>query len=612
MRPQTLAMWLSAGVPCIAYILTASGYAYWLDSGEFVAAAVQLDIAHPPGHPLSALYGKLLSLLPLGSLSFRVALGQCLATAAASALHCRANAALLRGLRLDARVVWALALFGAWLSALTYALWFQAVRPEVYALQTLCVAAVYERLLHASTVGPAEGHARPLATAALSLGLALTNHHLTALLLLPAFLPLLTRVLRRRQLRSLVAAFGLGALGLSTYVYLPLRALGEPPANLGDPSSWSRFVWVVSARVYAHDMGTDYPQPITGRMLDVVGLWYEDLSWAPLLLACLGLYLGVRLATCRRPLLVCLLVLVTDAFARAWLGPVRANPDILGYLAPSYLALGTLATCCLGAIGWMWRSGHGPSWAAARKGIWLVPLTALALVPKNLSRASLASFTATDVLDELRIRQLPPRAVVVESAPQTVFRALELSAVEGARPDVQHLPLPFLRYPGRVRALSARQPELAPLLHSYLSAHDRLEDPAPLLALARQRPVFVELDTRVSAALYPVLAPYGVYAEVMWDPARAARQRGRALARFQRFVSARLTGQQEEAETSRQLLWLHFMNAVELGTLGQPALARSELERALQLQPHERRLHELGRALDAEVPLDPNRFLDFR
>jgi hypothetical protein len=593
-------------VPCIAYIITASAYAYWLDSGEFVAAAVQLDIAHPPGHPLSALYGKLMSLLPIGSLSFRVALGQALATAAASALHCRANAAALRGMRLDGHVKWALALLGAWLSAFSYGLWFQAVRPEVYALQTLCVALVYERLLHASTADQA-GARRALLTAAFGLGLALTNHHFIAVLLLPAFLPVLWTVVRQRRLGDLGAAFALGTLALSTYVYLPLRALRSPLLNLGDPSSWSRFFWVVSGQVYTHEVVAE--QSLGQRMLDVIALWYSDLGLLPLVLACLGLYLGLRLSAARAPVCVCLLVWLVDAPARALLGDVRGNPDISGYLAPGYLALGTLASCGLGALAWSWRQLNRHSWLWGRRLALLLPLAALALVPMTWARASLRDFTATDDLDELRVRQLPPRALVLASSPQTVFRSVELSAVELVRPDVTFVPLPFMRYPNAAKHAIAGEPGLASILASYQQSHDQLTQAAPLLQLSRQRPLFVELDTRLDPGVYPVLAVSGVYAQVAAAPTSLRHSQLR-LDELAAFLNTRLGAQQHESETARQLLWIHFMNAVQLGAIRQTALAGEELTRALALQPEEKRLQALQRAL-VEPAFDPSPFLTF-
>ncbi|MEY4582895.1 MAG: hypothetical protein RL701_7598, partial [Pseudomonadota bacterium] len=418
-RPEVLALWLSGGVPFLAYVLTASGFSYWLDSGEFVAGAVYLDIAHPPGHPLSGLWGKAISLLPLGSLSFRSALGQALASAIASVLHCRATAFAVRRLELDPRIEWSLSLFGAWLSAFTYALWFQAVRPEVYALQTLCSAAICERLL-ALTAQPLAQHSRPLVTAAGILGLALCNHHLIALLLVPAFMPALVRALRLRHFRSLGAAFAAGTLGLGTYVYLPLRAAHALPANFGNPNSWERFAWVVSARVYAHDMGSEAVQPLATRLLDVLALWYEDLQWAPLALAAIGMYLCLRLPKLRAAGIVLTSMWVVDGGVRAWLGPVRANPDILGYLAPSYLAIGSLAACGLGVSLRLIAQHTTRLELGLRRVAWLVPLIALSLIPQASQRSSLAHFTATDDLDELRLRALPPRSVVLQTSPQAV------------------------------------------------------------------------------------------------------------------------------------------------------------------------------------------------
>src|SRR5690348_6770306 len=72
---------LAGIVPFALYLSTLNASTYWLDSGEFVEASVNLDIAHPPGHPLTGLYGKLCSLLPFGSLALRVALGQAIAAA---------------------------------------------------------------------------------------------------------------------------------------------------------------------------------------------------------------------------------------------------------------------------------------------------------------------------------------------------------------------------------------------------------------------------------------------------------------------------------------------------------------------------------------------------
>jgi hypothetical protein len=609
LRPNVLALGLSAGVPCVLYLFTASAFAYWLDSGEFVAAAVQLDIAHPPGHPLSALWGKAFSLLPLGSLSFRVAFGQVMASALASLLQCRAIASALRGLSLDPALEWSLACFGALLTACTYALWFQAVRPEVYALQTLCVAAICERLA-AYAHDPAQ-HRSAYVSACGIWGLSLTNHHLIALLLAPAFLPGLFTLLARRSLRSLGAAVALGAWGLTVYLYLPLRAAEEPPANFGDPSNFERFGWVVSAQVYAHDMGSEAAQPLATRLLDVVVLWFDDWPAPVLLLAALGLYLGLRLQPLRRASAMFGLVGIVDAVARAWLGSVRGNPDMLGYLAPSFFALGSLAACGLGACVWSLESALPQIGRWAARAAWLAPVSALWLIPGAQARSSLAGFTATDEFDELRIRRLPPRAAVMLGSPQSVFRELELRAVEGARPDLVHVPLPFLRYPGESERWRTRPPELARVVRDYLGAHDHLQG-ASLADLARTRPVFVELDARVQPALLSQLRPRGVLTQLSAaEPSPTRGGLAAELAGLDQRLRAALGDQVHETETGRQLLWLHYLNAVHLGALGLRDLARAELERARTAHPEEQRLQSLADALQLPSPFDPEPFLTF-
>jgi hypothetical protein len=60
--------------------------AYPLDSAELATAAFGLGVAHPPGEETSLLFAKLFTLLPLGSVAFKVALSQAAAGALAAVL----------------------------------------------------------------------------------------------------------------------------------------------------------------------------------------------------------------------------------------------------------------------------------------------------------------------------------------------------------------------------------------------------------------------------------------------------------------------------------------------------------------------------------------------
>src|SRR3989338_10472319 len=54
------------------YILTLSRSVYFGDSGEFIAVAKTLGIAHPPGYPLYTMLAHLFTYLPFGNLPFKV------------------------------------------------------------------------------------------------------------------------------------------------------------------------------------------------------------------------------------------------------------------------------------------------------------------------------------------------------------------------------------------------------------------------------------------------------------------------------------------------------------------------------------------------------------
>ena len=83
------------------------------------------------------------------------------------------------------------------------------------------------------------------------LGLSFTNH-LTTILLAPGFLFLYFSVFRLskegiRQLFILAIPF---ILGLSVYVYFPIRTVQQPVLNWGYPATLERILWHVSGKQY--------------------------------------------------------------------------------------------------------------------------------------------------------------------------------------------------------------------------------------------------------------------------------------------------------------------------------------------------------------------------
>jgi hypothetical protein len=197
------------------------------DSGEFQLAASVLGVAHPTGYPLYLLLGKLfITLVPVGDPAFRMnLLSAVFAAAAVSAVY-------LLALELTRRST--VAAVAALTLAFSITFWSQAAEAEVYALNSLLVAATLLLLLRA-TAQPHQALATQpretwLLAAAGCYGLSLA-HHRTAILLAPAILVYLW--LERRRLPTISAGRALQVgtlvlLPLLLYAYIPLRAPATP------------------------------------------------------------------------------------------------------------------------------------------------------------------------------------------------------------------------------------------------------------------------------------------------------------------------------------------------------------------------------------------------
>ncbi|UJR86129.1 protein O-mannosyl-transferase family [Sandaracinus amylolyticus] len=602
---------LAVGVPFAAYLATASPHAYWLDSGELAAAAVALDIAHPPGHPLAALVGHLFTFLPLGPLALRIALAQALCGAVAAGFLFRAIDTTVRAMEVrHDRLSIPIALGATWSVACSYAWWFQSVRPEVYALQALLLAIAIERIVALEASWPTHD-VRPLSVAALALGLALANHHFMAVMTLPAIAPTLARVYRARGPRSLVVAAGALAAGLAAYVYLPVRSSTDPPVDLGHPTDLSRFFWVVSARAYQHTNVLEDAGPID-RAIDVMIAIVETVHPLLLVLALAGLWALLRAPGARRLGWVWAAIVLFACLGRTWLGHTAGNPDALGYLLPAFMGIAALAAAFVGAL--MAQLGGGSARAPRTMLTVLALVTAalgLAQLDQSRAHASLATFHATDDFDDRRIRALPPRAVVIAHLPQTVFRHWELAQTEHARPDVTLVPIPFLGYPGVVDHLVERDPSLRELLSGYL-VDGELRQPN-LQSLAASRPLLIEMDVRVPRALYETIVPGPGFYEVVDGGATDADVRGGAARRAASLESlARALGpRQDDPETRNQLLWAHYVDALYYAQVGVLERARESVSRALAIQPEALELRALSQRLaeaDGETPIDVSDF----
>lgn len=140
----------------VVYLVTLTPTVPFWDSGEFIATSYVLGIPHPPGTPLYVLLGRVMTLVPFGSIAQRVNGLSALTAAVAVALTYLVAARILAGFGPpfgrsgDDRPPRPAPLgrFGAAIAALTMAFsetyWFNAIEAEVYALAAMVmVGTVY-------------------------------------------------------------------------------------------------------------------------------------------------------------------------------------------------------------------------------------------------------------------------------------------------------------------------------------------------------------------------------------------------------------------------------------------------------------------------------------
>lgn len=258
-RSNAFRDWFMTGLVVVVtfgvYILTMCRSVSFIDAGELATVACVLGIAHPTGYPLFTLTAHLAQWFSFGGNQVVVLNGfSALAVAAGIGVFSRTALILgrLGGVRERALVRIAAAL-ASLVVAFSTTVWAQSVAVEVYGLHLLLVLLTIHQLLK-SYDDQARGKdqiPRSLVAAAFLLGLSFTNH-LTTILLLPAAVTLYVKQygVRRDAMARAATLLPFFLLGLSVYLYLPLRALAHPPVQWGYPAEVERLYWHISGKQY--------------------------------------------------------------------------------------------------------------------------------------------------------------------------------------------------------------------------------------------------------------------------------------------------------------------------------------------------------------------------
>src|SRR6266702_5916552 len=291
--PYLLAGCVALGA-LILYVATLAPTTQFWDTSEYIAAAYVLGIPHPPGNPLFVIIAHAWGLLPLAAgYAERINLLAAVTSAVAAGCWFLIGERWIRGW-VPARLPRLLAaVAGALVAATAFTVWNQSVVNEkVYTLSLLSIALVLWLIVRWDDQPAGEGHDHHLLMIVFLLALTSTNH-MMGVLVGPAIVVLLYPPFKEQRpaddaarrvewsqwlvfcsVYALIVASGLenagplklaavlflGALayafvqarnwdfavavllvaivGLSVYVFLPIRAAQFPPTNEGEPTSW--------------------------------------------------------------------------------------------------------------------------------------------------------------------------------------------------------------------------------------------------------------------------------------------------------------------------------------------------------------------------------------
>jgi len=330
-RPPYLIAGLVALGALLLYVTTLAPTTQFWDTSEYIAAAYALGIPHPPGNPLFTLVAHTWGLIPwVPGYAERINLLAAVTSAIAAGCWFLIGERWMRGwvpARLPRRLA---AVAGALVAATAFTVWNQSVVNEkVYTVSLLSIALVLWLIVRWDDQPPGEAHDHHLLLIVYLLALTATNHMMGVLVgpvvLILLFPPLKTQrppdLASRRvewsqfcvfaAVYAMIAALGLerteplvlaallfaaalfyavvyarnwdfalavlavALIGLSVYLFLPIRAVHFPPINEGEPTTRQALWEVLTRQQYGKP-------PVWQRQATLVAqifMWVQYFTW---------------------------------------------------------------------------------------------------------------------------------------------------------------------------------------------------------------------------------------------------------------------------------------------------------------------------------------------
>src|SRR6266516_271306 len=239
-KPSYIPAAIAAGLVFILYLVTlAPSVAMW-DTGEYMAAVKVLGIPHPPGNPFFVLLGHAFASLPIPvSYAAKINIMAALSSALSAGFWFLITERIVARWIADRWERLVVASLATLIGATAFTVWNQSVVNEkVYTVSLLFFTIVSWLMIQWIEEPDTPRADRILILVAFLLGLGYSNHP-AGFLPLPAagVAVLMVRWRTLLRWRLVLAALGALVLGLTPFIYEPVRAAYFPAINEGAPTA---------------------------------------------------------------------------------------------------------------------------------------------------------------------------------------------------------------------------------------------------------------------------------------------------------------------------------------------------------------------------------------
>jgi hypothetical protein len=290
-QPSYVPAAIAAGLVFVLYLLTlAPSVAMW-DTGEYMAAVKVLGIPHPPGNPFFVLLGHAFASLPIPvSYGARINIMAALASALSAGFWFLITERIVARWIADRSQRLVVAGLATLIGATAFTVWNQSVVNEkVYTISLLFFTITSWIIIEWIEEPDSPRADRLIVLVCFLLGLGYSNHP-AGFLPLPAagVAMLMTRWRTLLRWKLVLAALGALIIGLTPFIYEPVRAAYFPGINEGAPTACETkleasctFTSLTKERLMANINREQYGQKLErGAPYSAqVGMWWLYFKW---------------------------------------------------------------------------------------------------------------------------------------------------------------------------------------------------------------------------------------------------------------------------------------------------------------------------------------------